>query len=428
MNVNGKRVLVCGMARSGIAAAKLLLSLGAQVTITDTKPEADFGGALDELRAPGCVFALGQAADALIAGQDMMIISPGIAWAKPFVQSAIAQGVEVMGELELGARLTKGALVAITGTNGKTITATAGISKADDVTVAEVSSYQCEGISQFHPHVGAVLNITEDHIVRHGSMAVYIAMKRRIFDRQTAQDVAVFNYDDATCREMAKGLKAQVAWFSRREKVPFGAYVEDQHIVLKLGEGERRVCRCDEVYIPGPHNLENALAAVAIAGVMGVPCETMREVLKTFKGVEHRIETVRELDGVTWINDSKGTNVDSTQKAIATMNRPTVLILGGSDKKVSFDPLAKSIVEAPLIEHCVLIGDTANQIKDALDRAGYSAYTMTGYDFDLCLATCRKLAKKGGNVLLSPACASFDMFTDYENRGQIFKEKVMAMK
>ena len=301
MNVNGKRVLVCGMARSGIAAAKLLLSLGAQVTITDTKPEADFGGALDELRVPGCVFALGQAADALIAGQDMMIISPGIAWAKPFVQSAIAQGVEVMGELELGARLTKGALVAITGTNGKTttttlvgelfratgrtthvvgnigypITATAGISKQDDVTVAEVSSYQCEGISQFHPHVGAVLNITEDHIVRHGSMAVYIAMKRRIFDRQTAQDVAVFNYDDATCREMAKGLKAQVAWFSRREKVPFGAYVEDQHIVLKLGEGEQRVCRCDEVYIPGPHNLENALAAVVITGVMGVPCESV---------------------------------------------------------------------------------------------------------------------------------------------------------
>ena len=193
-------------------------------------------------------------------------------------------------------------------------------------------------------------------------------------------------------------------------------------------EGEQAVCRCDEVYIPGPHNLENALAAVVITGVMGVPCETMREVLKTFRGVEHRIETVRELDGVTWINDSKGTNVDSTQKAIATMNRPTVLILGGSDKKVSFDPLAKSIVEAPLIEHCVLIGDTANQIKDALDRAGYSAYTMTGYDFDLCLATCRKLAKKGGNVLLSPACASFDMFTDYENRGQIFKEKVMAMK
>lgn len=349
--------------------------------------------------------------------------------------------------------MSSGTLVAITGTNGKTttttlvgelfratgrtthvvgnigypITATAGISKEDDVTVAEVSSYQCEGISQFHPHVGAVLNITEDHIVRHGSMEVYIAMKRRIFQRQTAHDVAVFNYDDATCREMAKGLKAQVAWFSRKEKVPYGAYVSEGYIILKLGEGEQAVCRCDEVYIPGPHNLENALAAVVIAGVMGVPCETMREVLKTFKGVEHRIETVRELHGVTWINDSKGTNVDSTQKAIATMKKPTVLILGGSDKKVSFDPLAKSIVEAPLIEHCVLIGDTANQIKDALDRVGYKAYTMTGYDFDLCLKTCAELAKEGGNVLLSPACASFDMFTDYENRGKIFKEKVMAL-
>lgn len=252
MNVEGKRVLVCGMARSGIAAAKLLISLGARVTITDTKPEGEFSGALDELRTPECTFALGQSADGLIAGQDIMVISPGIAWAKPFVQNAIAQGVEVMGELELGARLTKGALVAITGTNGKTttttlvgelfratgrtthvvgnigypITATAGISKQDDVTVAEVSSYQCEGISQFHPHVGAVLNITEDHIVRHGSMEVYIAMKRRIFDRQTAHDVAVFNYDDPTCREMAKGLKAQVAW------------------VLPQGEGALRcVCR-----------------------------------------------------------------------------------------------------------------------------------------------------------------------------------------
>ena len=453
MDVKGKRVLVCGMARSGIAAAKLLLSKGALVTISDTKAESEFGSELDELRVPACTFALGQPADSLTAGQDIMVISPGIAWAKPFVQNAIAQGVEVMGELELGARMSSGALVAITGTNGKTttttlvgelfratgrtthvvgnigypITATAGISKEDDVTVAEVSSYQCEGISQFHPHVGAVLNITEDHIVRHGSMEVYLAMKRRIFQRQTAHDVAVFNYDDATCREMAKGLKAQVAWFSRKEKVSYGAYVSEGYIVLKLGEGEQAVCCCDEVYIPGPHNLENALAAVVIAGVMGVPCETMREVLKTFKGVEHRIETVRELHGVTWINDSKGTNVDSTQKAIATMKKPTVLILGGSDKKVSFDPLAKSIVEAPLIEHCVLIGDTANQIKDALDRVGYKAYTMTGYDFDLCLKTCAELAKEGGNVLLSPACASFDMFTDYENRGKIFKEKVMAL-
>ena len=231
MNVNGKRVLVCGMARSGIAAAKLLLSLGAQVTITDTKPEADFGGALDELRAPGCVFALGQAADALIAGQDMMIISPRHRVGKAVCAERDCAGCGGHGRTGAGRAADEGRACRhhrherqddhhdaggravprggrtthVVGNIGYPITATAGISKADDVTVAEVSSYQCEGISQFHPHVGAVLNITEDHIVRHGSMAVYIAMKRRIFDRQTAQDVAVFNYDDATCREMARG-------------------------------------------------------------------------------------------------------------------------------------------------------------------------------------------------------------------------------
>ncbi len=453
MKVKDKRIMVCGMARSGIAAAKLLCELGAVVTISDLKKEEDFGDQLKELHTFGCKFALGEAPDAYLEAQDMLVISPGIAWAKPFVQKAISMGIEVIGELELGARLSRGTLVAITGTNGKTttttlvgelfkatgrtthvvgnigypITATAGISKDDDVTVAEVSSYQCEGISTFHPKVGAVLNITEDHIVRHGNMETYIAMKRRIFANQTAHDVAVFNWDDMTCREMAKGLKSHVAWFSRREKVPYGAYAMDGYIILNMGEVEQAVCRCDEVYIPGPHNLENALAAVAITGALGVPCETMRDVLRTFKGVEHRIETVRTLDGVTWINDSKGTNVDSTQKAIATMTAPTVLILGGSDKKVSFDPLADTIKDVPLIEHCVLIGDTAEQIRAALERVGYTSYSMTGYDFDACIAECRKLAKAGGNVLLSPACASFDMFTDYENRGKVFKDKVNAL-
>lgn len=453
MDVGGRRALVCGMARSGIAAAKLLAGKGAQVTISDLKDERDFGSSLEELRALGCRFALGQEPDAYLGESDLLVISPGIAWAKPFVQKALSMGIEVIGELELGARLTRGALVAITGTNGKTttttlvgelfratgrtthvvgnigypITATAGISRDDDVTVAEVSSYQCESISRFHPKVGAVLNITEDHIARHGSMQAYIDMKRRIFDRQTAQDVAVFNYDDVTCREMAKGLASHIAWFSRRERVPYGAYVEEGYIVLAMGEERQRVVKADEVYIPGPHNLENALAAVVITGAMGVPCETMREVLRTFRGVEHRIETVRTLHGVTWINDSKGTNVDSTEKAIATMKAPTVLILGGSDKKVSFDPLAKTIAASPLIEHCVLIGDTANQIRDALERVGYTAYTMTGYDFDACLAACQGLAKEGGCVLLSPACASFDMFRDFEHRGEVFKQKVMAL-
>ena len=451
--VKGKRVMVCGMARSGIAAAKLLCELGAHVTISDLKTESAFEGALSFLHDMDCVFALGEKPDAYIAQQDIMVISPGIPWAKDFVQSAIAQGVEVIGELELGARLSRGVLCAITGTNGKTttttlvgellraaghtthvvgnigypITATAGISTDSDRTVAEVSSYQCEGISMFYPHVGAVLNITEDHLARHGDMQTYIAMKRRIFSNQTQQDYAVFNYDDLTCREMAQGLAARIVWFSRKEAVPCGAYVKDGQIVFCLDGREQTVCAADEVFIPGPHNLENALAAVAITGVMGVAPQTMRHVLRTFAGVEHRIETVRTIDSVTWINDSKGTNVDSTLKAIDTMTKPTVLILGGSDKKTSFAPLAQAIAAAPQIMHCVLIGDTAEQIREALAQAGYERVSMAGYDFDACLALCREKAVEGGCVLLSPACTSFDMFKDYEDRGRIFKEKVTAL-
>ena len=371
MNAENKRVIICGMARSGIAAAKLLLSRGAVVTISDMKKEEAFGSELDELRVPGCVFALGEGPQGHLDGQDMMIISPGIAYAKDFVQEAVARGIEVIGELELGARMTQGAMCAITGTNGKTttttlvgelmrawgktthvvgnigypITADAAEMTDDDLTVAEVSSYQCETISTFHPHVGAVLNITEDHIARHGSMQCYIDMKRRIFDRQTAEDFAVFNYDDPTCHEMAKGLAAKVIWFSRTQRAPMGADVRDGVITLNLGGEPKAICRADEVFIPGPHNLENALAAVAIAGAMGVEPALMAPVLRTFRGVEHRIETVRVLDGVTWINDSKGTNVDSTLKAIDTMTKETVLILGGSDKKTCFDPLAEAIVK-----------------------------------------------------------------------------------
>ncbi len=440
------------MARSGIAAAQMLCRLGAEVTINDIKTAEALGKDVVELFKLGIHNGLATDPVQLLPGMELMVISPGIAYAKPFVQKALEMGIEVIGELELGARLTRGDLMAITGTNGKTttttlvgeimkaagrrtyvvgnigipITAEADKTTDDDVTVAEVSSYQCESIVDFHPHVAACLNITEDHIVRHGSMEVYIAMKHRIFEKQTEQDVAVFNADDAVCASMAENVKAKIYWFSRKQQVKQGACVKDGKIVLHT-DREQVVCRTDEVRIPGPHNLENALAAVAMTGGMGVTVSVMREVLQSFAGVEHRIETVRELDGVTYINDSKGTNVDSTQKAIATMTRPTVLILGGSDKKVSFAPLADSIVESGKIVHCVLIGDTAEQIRNALEAADYHAYTMAGYDFDHCLSLCRRLAPVGGCVLLSPACASFDMFRDFEHRGEVFKEKVNQM-
>ena len=449
----GRRILIVGLARSGVCAAKMLCELGASVTVNDMKTAEQLGmETMAALNSLSCRQVLGTSPDALLDETDMMVISPGIAYAKLFVQEAVRRGIEVVGELELGFRVLNGRLVAITGTNGKTttttltgeifkatgkhtlvcgnigypITAEALTMGADDVTVAEVSSYQCETISRFHPNVAACLNITEDHLVRHGDMKTYIAMKHRIFENQTRHDAAVFNYDDPECREMAKDLKAHIFWFSRKEKVSCGAYVEDGMVMFRIDK-PHAVCRVDEIRIPGPHNLENALAAVAITGALGVSPEIMREVLRTFPGVEHRIETVRTLDGVTFINDSKGTNVDSTQKAIATMSKPTVLILGGSDKKVSFRPLAQTLLESPQIIHCVLIGDTAEQIRTAIEEVGIHSYTMAGYDFDHALTVAREHAPEGGCVLLSPACASFDMFKDFEDRGRIFKEKVNAM-
>ncbi|MBQ9008706.1 MAG: UDP-N-acetylmuramoyl-L-alanine--D-glutamate ligase [Clostridia bacterium] len=449
----GRRVLIVGLARSGVCAAKMLCELGASVTVNDMKTAEQLGEeTMQALSALPCRQALGVAPDDLLGATEVLVLSPGIAYAKPFVQEAVRRGIEVIGELELGARVLRGRLVAITGTNGKTTTTTLtgeifratgkhtlvcgnigypitaeALTMGDDaVTVAEVSSYQCETVSRFHPDVAACLNITEDHLVRHGDMQTYIAMKHRIFENQTRHDAAVFNYDDPACREMARDLKAHIVWFSRKEKVDCGAYVDGEMVMFRM-DRPVAVCRVNEIRIPGPHNLENALAAVAITGALGVSPEIMREVLMTFPGVEHRIETVRTLDGVTFINDSKGTNVDSTQKAIATMTRPTVLILGGSDKKVSFVPLAETIAAAPQIIHCVLIGDTAEQIRTALEAADIHRYTMAGYDFDHALAIAREQAPDGGCVLLSPACASFDMFKDFEDRGRIFKDKVNAM-
>ena len=451
MDWKEKRVLICGMARSGVSAAQALCNLGAKVTVSDRKTEEELDTDLSLLRSMGCSFLLGSDPGNPAGRFDVVVISPGIPYAAPFVGQSVAAGIPVIGELELGAELTHGDLVAITGTNGKTttttltgeffpeagrrtyvvgnigypITETALVTNDEDVTVAEVSSYQCESITDFHPRVAAVLNITEDHLARHGSMDVYIGMKKRIFRWQTEEDYAVLNYDDAECRKMAEGIRAKVLWFSRKEKVGAGAYVKDGEVVI-AGHEKEPVCRTCEIRIPGSHNLENALAAVAITYSLGVPIPCMRKVLLSFPGVEHRIETVREVDGVVWVNDSKGTNVDSTIKAINAMTRPTVLILGGSDKKVSFVPLAEAIVASPLIRRCVLIGDTAEQIKNALLAAGYKEFRMAGYDFDRCLAICREEAAAGDCVLLSPACASFDMFRDYEDRGQVFKKKVLS--
>lgn len=445
----GKRVLVLGMARSGVAVAQLLHRYGAIPLLNDRKTEAQLGDALLPLKDIHCEWHLGEDPASLLDQSDILLISPGVPIDSPIVLAAKEKGVPVTGELEVASQLADGLLVALTGTNGKTTTvsllgeifraagkiayvagnigyplsAAAMLSHPEDVLVAEVSSFQLETTDTFHPKVAAVLNITEDHLNRHYTMENYTAVKRHIFDRQNGMDTAVLNYDDPACRKMAEGLGAQVAWFSRTQEVKQGAFVKEGRITLRWRGEEKPVCGVDEVYIPGPHNTENALAAAMMAYAAGVPTAVIRHVLRTFKGVEHRIEFVRELDGVKWYNDSKGTNVDSTIKAVQTMRAPTVLILGGSDKHVPFDALAREIIVSGQIARVVLCGATGPQIEKALLDAGYTAIDHAENYPDM-VKLCRKLAQPGGNVLLSPACASFDQFTDYEQRGRVFKQLV----
>ena len=452
--MKGKKVLVFGMARSGIAAARLLLLRGAEVYVCDAKREADFEGALDDLKAAGAVLCLGeQHPETLLEGMDALVISPGIPVDHPAVVRAREMGVEVMGEVEYAYREATGLLLAITGTNGKTTTTAllgeifknAGRRtfvvgnigtpysgavpemKPGDVTVCEISSFMMETSSEFHPAICAVLNISEDHLNRHGTMEKYIALKERIFENSVGDDWVVLNWDDPITRDMANRAHCRVAWFSSRNPVPFGAFVQDGNIVYGAADSYKPVCAAEELYIPGEHNLKNALAATAMAMAAGVPAPVIRHTLRTFKGVEHRIEFVRELDGVRFINDSKGTNVDSTIQAVRAMNRPTVLILGGYDKHTDFTPLCEEILKCP-IARIVLIGDTAKQLEQTLEKVGYHAWTHAGYDFKRAVETAFEQANPGGNVLLSPSCASFDMFKDYEARGRIFKDIVNQME
>ncbi len=445
----GKRVLIVGMARSGIAAAQLLHKAGAVVTVNDSKSADAFGDKLDELKSLNLSFRLGEDGLDALENQDMLVISPGVPIDAPIVQKAEKMRIPVLGEMEMASRFISCDMVAVTGTNGKTTTvsllgaifkeagklcyvagnigyplsAAAMLAKPEDVVVAEVSSFQLETTKTFHPLSAAVLNVTEDHLNRHGTMDVYTGLKKHIFDAQGSRDFAVLNYEDDACRQMGDELNSRVLYFSRLHEVPEGAFVRDGNIIWRLDGEEKVICKAEEVRIPGPHNLENALAATAIAASRGVPGAVIRHALRTFAGVEHRIEFVRELAGVRYINDSKGTNVDSTIKAVQSMRLPTVMILGGYDKHVTFRPLAAEIQKTPLIRHCVLIGATAAQLEKELTEAGYTAITHAK-TLKEAVNLCRDMTEEGNNVLFSPACASFDMFEDYEQRGRIFKQLV----
>lgn len=452
MELMGKKILLVGMARSGIAAAELLVKHGAVPMLNDRKTAKDFGSQLDGLKAIGCEFRLGEDPVEVLKDADGLVISPGVPIQAPVVAKANEMGIPMVGELELAYSCLKGDMVALSGTNGKTTTTTlvgkifeaagrkthvagnigyplsaVAMEAAEaDMSVVEVSSFQLESIETFHPRVAALLNITEDHLNRHGTMEEYIRLKKRLFENQTAEDFAVLNMDDAELMKMVPDLKAQVAFFSRTQKAENGAFVEDGRIVWQWKGEKRIICGTDEILIPGPHNLENALAATAMTCALGLPVEVIRETLMTFTGVEHRIEKVRVFENVTYINDSKGTNVDSTIKAVQSMKAPTVILLGGYDKHTDFMPLCKEMTACEFIAHAVVLGETAAQIKRQLEEAGFEKITKA-YSMEDAIQKARKLAVSGGNVLLSPACASFDMFKDYEQRGEVFKQIVHAL-
>ena len=448
----GKKCLVVGMARSGVAAAQLLVSLDARVTVNDSKSREELGDAVKPLDSLPVSWRLGEPADACLDGQELLVLSPGIPDKAPFVVRAREAGIRVIAEIELAYEASRGQLTAVTGTNGKTTTVTLlnqmfldagrrshavgnigypysqGVleEQAGDMFVCECSSFQMETVDGFRPHAAAILNLTEDHLNRHGTMQVYADLKMRMFERQTEEDYAVFNLDDPGLEGLWERVRSRVLFFSRTRSVENGAFVRDGQVIFRLDGEETSILPAADIYIPGPHNLENAMAAVCLAMVSGLSPESVAQTLRTFRGVEHRIEFTRELDGVRYFNDSKGTNVDSTICAVRTMQRPTVIILGGSDKHADFAPLAECMLSSGMIRKAVLIGVTAPQIERALLAAGYTEIVHAGSMKD-AVEVSRSLAGEGWNVLLSPACASFDMFHDYEERGRIFKEIVRSL-
>ncbi len=447
MNYENKKALVCGMAKSGIAAAKLLKNLGAAVTLQDMKKREDISADVLALEQEGIVLYTGANPDDIACEQDLIVLSPGIPCDLPFIEAAEAAGVSVISEVELAYGLTPCPITAITGTNGKTTTTTLtgeimkavyantavvgniGISYSGEVerltekdwVVAEISSFQMEKAKEFHPRISAVLNITPDHLNRHKTMEVYIAMKERVFAKQTAEDFCVLNYGDEACRAMADKTAAKVFFFSSSEKLEEGIYLDGENIEVRFNGVEETLISVNELQILGVHNYENVMAAAAMGICANVPLDTIRMVLKNFAGVAHRIEYVTTVDGVDYYNDSKGTNVDASIRAVLAMKKPIVLIGGGYDKGGSFDEWTKLFPGR--VKHLVLIGVTAPMIRESAEKFGFTAISECE-TFKEAVDLCRKEAEAGDCVLLSPACASWGMFDNYEQRGDMFKEQV----
>jgi UDP-N-acetylmuramoylalanine--D-glutamate ligase len=446
--LSGRRVAVVGLARSGVAACRALRALGAEVTATDAKTAAELGGRADELTAAGVRLSLGGHPPDAFRDVELVVTSPGVPADHPVLADCRRRGVPVIGEVELGYRLTRAEFVAVTGTNGKTTTtalvgtllegsgrpvlvagnigrALAGDVLAfpeDGLIVAEVSSFQLETTDTFAPRVAVLLNITPDHLDRHGTMDAYVEAKARIFRRQEPTDWAVVNADDPGAAALASRVRSRLLWFSRTRAVAAGSCLRDGWITLVRDGREQPVCPIAEIFLRGDHNVENVLAATACAAALDVPPGRLRVGIRTFRGVAHRIEWVRDRAGVAFYNDSKGTNVDATLRALRSFREPIVLIAGGRDKGQSFEPLAAAATGR--VKAAVLIGEGRATIGPILAPVTAVHYADS---LDVAVHRAATLAAHGDVVLLSPACASFDMFRDYEHRGEVFKQLVRSL-
>lgn len=447
----GKRVLVVGLARSGTAAAEALARHGAQVVATDARPETAFAPEVQRLSDLGVELVLGDHPLSLLNGVDLIVVSPGVPDTIPLLAEADRRHLPVISELELAGRLYQGPYVAITGSNGKTTTTTwvgralkeaglphvvagnigvplsravAGLAPGTWV-VAEVSSFQLARTERFHPRIGAILNLSEDHLDRHGSFAAYCAAKARVFANQGPEDFLILNADDGPTRSLADLAKSRVLFFSRRQPLKEeGAWVEEGQLVLGWQGKRELLCRVEELGIPGTHNLENALATALLARAAGAETTAIVHALKSFSGVEHRCEYVATIDGVRYINDSKGTNPDAAIRALEAFPPPIVLIAGGRDKGTDLAGLVE-VIKARC-RAVVLLGEAVPKFRQALRAGGFTAV----HEVDSLTAAVRQaraLARPGDTVLLSPACASFDMFANYEERGRAFKAAVAEL-
>jgi UDP-N-acetylmuramoylalanine--D-glutamate ligase len=457
MELKNKRVLVVGLGRSGVSSAIFLQEHGAKVIVSDSKAEAQLQKEVPALLDRGISIETGSHGERTFRDQDLIVVSPGVPSDQPQLQHARSLGIPVIGEVELAFRFLKGKVLAITGSNGKTTTTTlvgeilaksgkntlvggnigtpvislAGQSTAETMVVLEVSSFQLESIEQFCPWVAAILNITPDHLDRHHTFEAYVQAKARIFENQhpvgagenrRASDFAVLNADDPTCVALKDKVKGTLLWFSRKQRVEHGAFVQGDQILFRQNGQEQPVLSRSDIELKGEHNLENVLAAVAMTMVAGCPPQQVRQAVKEFRAVEHRLELVATINGISFYNDSKATNVDATVKALESFPANIHIILGGKDKGSDYTLLNPLLRER--VKRAYLIGAAADKIASHLQN---STSIVRSGTLERAVHQAFDSAKPGDVVLLAPACASFDQFENYEHRGRMFKELVQSL-